>query len=77
MIVQSFEPDNAPTSGSNTISLASAVAIQSDGKIIGAGDSLLRNPIAPDYVLESKPGVAKYHPDGDLDETFRVVGRSP
>jgi uncharacterized delta-60 repeat protein len=69
LISASFEPGNA-----NTISLASSLAIQPDGKIVVGGDSFNRNPAAPDYVLDSNVALARYNSDGTLDGTFGAGG---
>jgi uncharacterized delta-60 repeat protein len=57
-----------------TVSLASSVAIQSDGKIVIAGDSFALNPQARDYALDCNFGIARYNSDGSLDETFGFSG---
>jgi len=64
-----FEPGR-----SDTVSLASSVAIQSDGKIVITGDSFVLNPLARDYALDSNFGIARYNSDGTPDETFGVAG---
>jgi uncharacterized delta-60 repeat protein len=47
----------------------SALAIQSDGKIVAAGFSSIGNDVPYDFAL------ARYNPDGTLDPTFNATGK--
>jgi uncharacterized delta-60 repeat protein len=55
-------------SGSGSYDIAHALAIQSDGKIVAAGDSF-RADGTFDFAL------ARYNPDGTLDTTFNATGK--
>jgi uncharacterized delta-60 repeat protein len=50
--------------------LAYSVAIQSDGKIVAAGES--RSDISPTFSVFA---LARYNPDGTLDPTFNGTGK--
>jgi uncharacterized delta-60 repeat protein len=56
-------------SGSGSGSFASALAIQSDGKIVAAGYSATSGTTPSDFAL------ARYNPDGTLDPTFNATGQ--
>jgi uncharacterized delta-60 repeat protein len=60
--------------GPNLVSIATSVAVQSDGKIIVAGDSLIRDSLSPGEFSDSNFGLARYNDDGRLDETFGSGG---
>jgi uncharacterized delta-60 repeat protein len=53
-----------------SLDVASSVAIQPDGKIVGAGES--RSDVSPTF---SSFALARYNPDGTLDPTFNGTGR--
>jgi uncharacterized delta-60 repeat protein len=55
-------------SGSGSGDTATALAIQSDGKIVAAGGSYASGP-PQDFAL------ARYNPDGTLDPTFNSTGK--
>jgi uncharacterized delta-60 repeat protein len=69
LLATRFEPNDP-----NTLSLAASVAIQSDGKIVVAGDSFVRNPSFPTFVTDSNVGVARFNAEGTIDETFGTGG---
>jgi uncharacterized delta-60 repeat protein len=69
MIAARFEPTNP-----DTVSTASSLAIQSDGKIIIGGDSFLKNPVAAGYVTDSNMALARFNGDGSLDGSFGSNG---
>ena len=58
----------------NTLSLASSVALQGDGKILIAGDFFALNPQAREYALDCNFGIARYNSDGTPNETFGIGG---
>jgi len=69
LVAAQFQPGDP-----NNYSLASSLAIQSDGKIVIAGDSFVRNPALSSYVTDCNVGLARFNSDGTLDPTFGTGG---
>lgn len=69
LVAAQFQPGDA-----NNYSLASSLAIQSDGKIVIAGDSFARNPVLASYVTDCNVGLARFNSDGTFDPSFGTGG---
>ena len=77
--VQAFDGDLDPTFGTDgkvltdfdhSTDIANAVAIQADGKLVVVGTIYQDNDFSDEDFA-----VARYNPDGTLDETFGVGGK--
>jgi uncharacterized delta-60 repeat protein len=69
LVAAQFQPGDL-----NNYSLASSLAIQSDGKIVIAGDSFVRNPVLSSYVTDCNVGLARFNGDGTPDPSFGTGG---
>ncbi len=68
-----FSGDGKQTTDFGWHDYAHAIAIQEDGKIIVAGNTLAVDVVAEAIVTEIS--LARYHPDGSLDKTFAEDGK--
>ncbi len=73
----SFDSDGKVTTdvGSSTADIAYAVAIQSDGKIIAAGQSIISSGGSPFPTFQSEFSLVRYNTDGSLDTSFDSDGK--
>ena len=69
LIAARYEPENL-----DTVSLASSLAIQTDGRIVIGGDSFVKNTSAPTYAADSNMALARFNSDGTPDGSFGTLG---
>src|SRR4030095_3246540 len=69
LVAARYEPTNL-----DSISLASSLAIQTDGRIVIGGDSFVKNTSAPTYAADCNMALARFNSDGTPDGSFGTLG---